>query len=263
MVKLQIQEGTAENLRFVLSDCDLSLANSLRRIMLAEVPTVAIDLVEIESNTSVLPDELLAHRLGLLPLSSHSADSFRYNRECDCAQHCDRCSVELTLNVKCTGDAPRDVLDTDLISSNDLVRPLSQVPGADTQAVIIAKLRRNQEIKLRCIAKKGFGKEHSKWCATSAVGFEYDPDNSLQHTDFWTEDDADAEWPKSKNSERKRYPSVDESPESGAEPRKFFVDVESVGTMRPGAILLQAIGCLQDKLSAVQMAIDTETRRDY
>ncbi|CAO3702538.1 unnamed protein product [Rhizopus stolonifer] len=58
---ITIRELTKDRINFILSDTDLSVANALRRVMIAEVPTVAIDMVEIETNTTVLADEFLAH----------------------------------------------------------------------------------------------------------------------------------------------------------------------------------------------------------
>ena len=86
--KITITELNDEHIKFILHDCDLSVANALRRVTLAEVPTLAIDLVEFEGNTSVLPDEFLAHRLGLVPLQSARAREFKYSRDCNCMQAC-------------------------------------------------------------------------------------------------------------------------------------------------------------------------------
>ena len=70
--RLEVRSLTPAAAEFVLRDTDPSVANALRRVMIAEVPTIAIDLVEIEANSTVLNDEFLAHRLGLIPLVSNA-----------------------------------------------------------------------------------------------------------------------------------------------------------------------------------------------
>jgi len=137
---------------------------------------MAIDLVEIEQNTSVLHDEFIAHRLGLVPLISHDVDTYRYTRECNCDSRCTRCSVEFRLNVKCTEEQGRTVTSNDLQVVGDVhVRPIFS--GSDEQGtgIVIVKLRKNQEIVLRAIAKKGVGKEHAKWSPACGVCYKYEP----------------------------------------------------------------------------------------
>lgn len=84
--KVSIMEKMSSKyvLRFKLWDTDVSMANSLRRIMMVEVPTLAIDMVEITENSSVLRDEFIAHRLGLIPLTSSRAMAMLYPGDCDC-----------------------------------------------------------------------------------------------------------------------------------------------------------------------------------
>lgn len=126
--------------------------------------------------------------------------------------------------------------------------------------VLIVKLRKGQEVKLRCIAKKGVGKEHAKWSPVTSVAFEYDPDNLLHHTDFWVEEDATKEWPKSLNSQAETYGLVGEKYDATAEPDCFFFTVETSGALRPEEILLSAISVLQGKLGTVQLNLETESR---
>lgn len=163
----------------------------------AEVPTIAIDLVEIETNTSVLADEFIAHRLGLVPLDSREIDQMNYSRDCDCDQSCGRCSVTLTLHARCTSDDVMKVYARDLIVGHD--RPSNfignpVITDPDGQGSLICKLRKDQELKLTCVAKKGIAKEHAKWAPTAAVGFEYDPHNKLRHLDLWYENHPEMEW---------------------------------------------------------------------
>ncbi len=183
---------------FILKNVDLGLASSLRRTILAEVPTIAIDVVEIEENTSSLADELLAHRLGLIPLNSKGADDLMYTRDCgNCEQYCEQCSVTLTLHAKCTSKEPMTIYARDLTVQeprpNDWVgAPVITDP--EGRGSILVKLRENQEIRMKCIAKKGIAKEHAKWAPTAAVGFEYDPHNKLRHVNYWYEEDPNVEW---------------------------------------------------------------------
>lgn len=76
---IRILELSKYVLKFELLNTDLSIANALRRIIISEIPTMAIDLVEIKENTSALHDEYIAHRLGLIPLLSENVEYFNFN----------------------------------------------------------------------------------------------------------------------------------------------------------------------------------------
>lgn len=194
---LSTSQAGAQHVDFELQNVDLAFANSLRRTILAEVPTMAIDLVEIEANTSVLADEFICHRLGLIPLVSKNVDDVVYSRDCDCDQYCDLCSVTLTLHARCTGDEIMRVYARDLVVDNMRANQWVGNPViTDPEGLgsVICKLRKGQELRMKCIAKKGIAKEHAKWAPTAAVGFEYDPHNKLRHMDLWFEEDAQKEW---------------------------------------------------------------------
>ena len=242
---------------FVLQSTSLSLANSLRRAILAEVPTVSIDQVQILSNTSALPDEFIAHRLGLIPLESRDCEpDMLYQRECDCGGDCERCAVILELACKCEREGTMMVFARDLViveaRANEYVgRPVIRDPNGN--GPLIAKLRRGQELRVRCTAIKGIAKEHAKWAPTAAVGFEYDPLNKLRHVDYWYEENAKDEWPvDQKNASwESEDTAADAAFDPDATPGAFFFDVEGVGTLDPDQIVQEGIKVLQNKLAAV------------
>jgi len=260
---ITIREAKDVSIDFILRNVDLAFANSLRRVMLAEVPTMAIDLIEVETNTSVLPDEFIAHRLGLVPLSSAKIDDFKYSRDCDCDQYCEHCSVVLTLDAKCESDEIMTVYSRDMTVSADRVNeevgnPVIRDP--EGKGVIIAKLRKGQALRIKCIGKKGIAKEHAKWAPTSAIGFEYDPNNNLRHLDYWFEEDAKAEWPVSENS--KLEPTPDESShfDYTAEPNQFYITLETVGTLDAETCFQQGIKVLQTKLAEIVHALSPQAQ---
>lgn len=194
--KMEVTELKDDLVKFTLWDCDTSIANALRRVMIAEVPTLAIDVVEFEENSTGVQDEFLAHRLGLVPLSFtgdvHSDLLFPHECSCEDEMNCRRCAVVLTLDVsydelqrrRMDGEdrtKAEKVTTRHLLSHDERVQPAhfaskeeESLYSQDDQGIMIAKLLQGQRLKLRAVARKGIAKEHAKWspCCTATYSFE-------------------------------------------------------------------------------------------
>ena len=170
-------------MKFELSNTELSVANALRRIIIGEIPTMAIEIVEVADNTSALNDEFIAHRIGLVPLNSENVHKFEIHGKCTCKEFCPACSVRYRINVRCPPN-----LEVIEVTSNDIkladgenegheVMPVRTVNdnGELEDPILLMKLSKNQAIDFRLIAKKDTAKSHAKWSPVATCLMRMEP----------------------------------------------------------------------------------------
>merc|ERR1719188_1593042 len=209
--KIKVTHAEPALVKFELTDTDSSVANALRRIMMAEVPTMAIESVNIIENDSVLFDEFLAHRMGLLPLTSHYVGDippdfghgrgFNEYKDCNCFDGCGYCTAQFELDVTNTDDKVLTVTHFDLLESKKYsrddwseekeIKPLPfrtpNIPDEEDRkenGVIICKLKKDQRLRMICQARKGIPKYHSKFMATATSQYQYQPKIELNEDDL-------------------------------------------------------------------------------
>ncbi|GKS67265.1 hypothetical protein YTPLAS73_08120 [Nitrosarchaeum sp.] len=171
MYSLDVINKENQKISIKLKGIPLQYANALRRICLNGIPVFAIDTVDIIENSSVLPDEGLAHRLGLIPIKT---DLSRFNEpsKCDCKSEtgCSNCKVMFVLDSG-DSDVTRTILSSDLTSEDESVK-------ATSEKIPIVQLAAGQRIKVECYARLGRGTEHAKWnSANISVLTETDKEN--------------------------------------------------------------------------------------
>jgi DNA-directed RNA polymerase subunit D len=168
VVEIQILEKTDDFMRFIVRGVNVPYVNALRRIMLTEVPIMAIDEVVILENSSILHDEILAHRIGFIPLKT-DLDSYNLPDECKCESElgCNLCRANLILEAEAT-DKAITVYSGDLKSENPDIAPVSS-------KIPIVKLAPEQKINLEAYARLGKGKKHAKWQPVSMCTYMYLP----------------------------------------------------------------------------------------
>ncbi len=181
-MEVKIVEEKDNTLRFLLKGTSHAYANALRRTMMAEVPVMAIEDVIIIENSSVLYDEVIAHRLGLIPLKT-DLDAYVLPEECDCKSElgCSKCRASFTLEAEATDESV-------MIYSSDLKPEGGVAPVSDT--IPIVKLGPSQKLRLELYARLGRGLEHAKWQPVSACAYKYLPKVTINHENLANPDEV-------------------------------------------------------------------------
>ena len=180
-LKLDILEKSEHKLVLVVEGISVEMINAIRRIMLTEVPVMAIDEVIILKNDSPLYDEIISHRLGLIPLKT-DLEVYKLPRECECSGFgCPLCQVSLTCEVTNTTNASLDIYSGDLKSNDPKIVPVNDF-------IPIVKIDKNDKVIIEAYAILGIAKDHAKWQAASNVAFKYYPEikfdtNALKDSD--------------------------------------------------------------------------------
>ena len=205
---IKITNKSDEKLSFT-TDMSINLINAIRRSA-NQIPILAIDSLEISKNDSALYDEIIAQRMGLVPLKN---EDLRLPKDCDCGKEegCGKCSIKFKLSAK----GPSIVYSDQLSPKGNV---LFKMP--------ITILDEDQEIEFVAVAKMGLGVEHAKF-APGIIYYKY-------------ADDADDE-----NDEAFRK-LVTESKKDAK--KEIIVNIESWGQIKAKEIFTEAIEVLNKEL---------------
>ncbi|HOL07132.1 MAG TPA: DNA-directed RNA polymerase subunit D [Methanomassiliicoccaceae archaeon] len=174
---LKIIDLSERHGKFILSGVRPDVANALRRCLMTSVPKMAIETVEFHlgpimdedgkeyESVSPLFDEIVAHRLGLVPIPT-DLDLYNYKDECACeGEGCPSCTIAYLLNKRGPGD----------VYSGDLEPLGGQELRVKDDLVPIVRLGPGQAILAHAFAELGTAKKHIKWQVTSGTNYRYYP----------------------------------------------------------------------------------------
>ncbi|KAM7205492.1 DNA-directed RNA polymerase, insert domain containing protein [Naviculisporaceae sp. PSN 640] len=194
-LRVEFHKNEPLDASFSLVGVDASIANAFRRIMIADVPTVAIETVMMNNNTSVVQDEVLSHRLGLIPFKGGAIGLRKFMKfwkkpeEGQEPTYVDYDTLQLTLDVVCTENKAASKRETDPtklyhhahVYAKDLVfqpigRQVKYFSGEDAiqpvhPDILIAKMRPGQEIHASMLMHKGVGSDHAKFSPVATASY--------------------------------------------------------------------------------------------
>lgn len=163
-MKVEVTELKSKKAVLKVKDVQPYFVNSVRRVMIAELPKLAVDDVVVYDNTSPLFDEIIGHRLGLIPIPT-DLKLLNFRKDCVCkGKGCPNCTVRYTLSKEGAG----------VVYSGDL-QPEEKSWAITESNIQIVELFGDQRLILEVEAVLGRGKDHAKWQPVISPGYRFIP----------------------------------------------------------------------------------------
>jgi len=273
-----IIEQAGNVLRIYIKGLPLPLVNAVRRASYTDVPVMAIDYVEVFDNNTVLYDEIIAHRLAMIPLTSKEAlEKYKRPEQCANARLGDPdCYVTLRLEVETSPQEERMIYSGDIETSNPDVKPVY-----DNMPLVL--MAPDQRLHLQAYARLGYGREHAKWMPVSVAAHKYVPILEFDISDMSNEciKCIEMSYPdiaeKIKTLQKGTLKILDDINTSGLywcitkkcdkgakliyNDKEFILKIESTGALPPETILLEAASAVARKAENILAQI-RELRRE-
>lgn len=276
-----------ESLGFDFIGLDPSFANALRRIIISEIPTMAFETVYIWNNSSIIQDEVLSHRVGLIPIQVDPREFELMATECS-EEATDVNTIVFKLDVKCeiNPEFPNDLSKAHYASV--YARDLLWVPQGNQEEkftnirpihedILLAKLRPGQAIAFEAHCRKGIGQDHAKFSPTATTSYRLAPMITLNDVVLDAEADqlvakcpmnvfdiealgdhrAVVKNPRACTMCREciRDPAWTERISLKRRADHFIFTVETVGMLTPLQLVTEGLGVLSDKIDVVLAAL--------
>ena len=149
--------------QFTLTNVDYRLVNSLRHVLLEEIPCLAFHNFRFSSNNTVLKHEQIMQILRMIRVSSQATCELKWTKDCECENKtCEWCSVQFELDVTNDSQTYKSVTTKDFVAT-PRTECLLRHPVQFLHVMEIVKLAPGQSIKFIAIAQVGIGREHGKW----------------------------------------------------------------------------------------------------
>ena len=167
---MKVLHSTDNKLKIKIKS-DSVLLNTFRRIIMSEIPSIAIDMVHIFQNESPVDDNNLSHRIGMIPLLGKVKNDFKLAKECTCELECESCSIFFYLDITNYDDEVKEVTSDDFTNSNGF----HFLPN-----ILICHLAPKATLHVKVKGILGYGKDHVKWSQVSVPTFYPYPKLSLR-----------------------------------------------------------------------------------